>query len=74
MSNVLLRIRTLRRTGGHLYSLILERMSEVDFGEYLCEARNSLGSGKAHLQISGKEDRTENRLSEGGGGTVGDRT
>ena len=48
-----------------MYSLILERMSEVDFGEYLCEARNSLGSGKAHLQISGKEDRTENRLSGG---------
>jgi hypothetical protein len=45
----------MRRTGGHLYSLIIERMSEVDFGEYLCEAKNSLGSGKAHLQISGKK-------------------
>jgi hypothetical protein len=39
-----------------MYSLVLEKMSEIDFGEYLCEARNSLGSGKAHLQISGKKD------------------
>jgi hypothetical protein len=38
-----------------MYSLVLEQMSEIDFGEYLCEARNSLGSGKAHLQISGKK-------------------
>jgi hypothetical protein len=41
-----------------MYSLVLEKMSEIDFGEYLCEARNSLGSGKAHLQISGKTDLT----------------
>ena len=34
-------------------SLVIHRMTEVNFGDYVCQATNSLGIGKTHITISG---------------------
>ena len=36
------------------HSLIINRMTEVNFGDYVCQATNSLGVGKTHISISGE--------------------
>lgn len=39
---------------GHKHTLSIENVKKEDYGNYHCEAKNSLGSAKRKLEISGK--------------------
>ena len=45
-------VRSFRSNQTH-HVLTFHHMHEIDFGDYLCEAANSLGAGKTHIHISG---------------------
>ena len=44
-------------TDGHRHLLTLEGVSEEDFGDYVCNASNSIGSTAKTIHVTGKKRR-----------------
>lgn len=46
--------RVLTMVQGEKYTLVIRNVQPSDFGVYTCRARNSLGQGDVHIQLSGE--------------------
>lgn len=51
---VVLDNRIISLVSGEKHSLLIRNVQPMDFGVYCCRARNELGQGEVHIQLSGK--------------------